>query len=78
MKNFLSKIKEIKLSGWVSIVLAVFTPVLAYFGMAGEDFTTWATLWDVMIQALSNPYVVFLMFTGLYSAIQNPRTKGVI
>lgn len=78
MKEFLEKLKEIKLSGWISIALAVITPVLAYFGMTGEDFTTWGKVGEVIVQAVSNPYVVFLMLVGLYGAIQNPKTKGVI
>lgn len=78
MKAFLEKLKEIKLSGWISIALAVITPVLAYFGMTGEDFTTWGKVGEVIVQAVSNPYVVFLMLVGLYGAIQNPKTKGVI
>ena len=75
MKEFLEKLKEIKLSGWISIALAVITPVLAYFGMTGEDFTTWGKVGEVIVQAVSNPYVVFLMLVGLYGAIQNPKTK---
>ena len=78
MKEFLEKLKEIKLSGWISVTLAVITPVLAYFGMTGEDFTTWGKVGEVIVQAVSNPYVVFLMLVGLYGAIQNPKTKGVI
>lgn len=78
MKAFLEKLKKIKLSGWISITLAVITPVLAYFGMTGEDFTTWGKVGEVIVQAVSNPYVVFLMLVGLYGAIQNPKTKGVI
>lgn len=78
MKAFLEKLKKIKLSGWISIALAVITPVLAYFGMTGEDFTTWGKVGEVIVQAVSNPYVVFLMLVGLYGAIQNPKTKGVI
>lgn len=78
MKAFLEKLREIKLSGWISIALAIFTPVLAYFGLSGEDLTTWGKLGEVIVQAISNPYVVFLMLAGLYSAIQNPKTKGII
>lgn len=78
MKKFLEKIKEIKLSGWISIALAVITPVLAYYGISGEDLTTWVKLGDFIMQAFGNPYVVFLMCAGLYGAIQNPKTKGII
>lgn len=78
MKNFIEKIKEIQLSGWFAILLALVTPVLAYYGMSGEDFTTWSSVGEIIIKAISNPYVVVLMITSLYSAIQNPKTKGII
>ena len=40
--------------------LAVFVPVLAYFGLSFEQLDSWPVVWDVFVQAISNPYVVIL------------------
>lgn len=40
--------------------LAVFVPVLAYFGLSFEQLDSWLVVWDVFVQAISNPYVVIL------------------
>lgn len=40
--------------------LAVFVPVLAYFGLSFEQLNSWPVVWDVFVQAISNPYVVIL------------------
>lgn len=62
---------------WFQIALAVVTPVLAYFGLTGSDITTWATLWDTLVQAISNPYVVFLVLVAAWNAVQDPTTSGI-
>lgn len=40
--------------------LAVFVPVLSYFGLSFEQLDSWLVVWDVFVQAISNPYVVIL------------------
>lgn len=57
----------------VSLVL----PVLTYFGLEAADFTTWHTLWDTAVKAISNPYVVLLMLTSLFHAVTDPTTSGI-
>ncbi len=62
---------------WVSVVVAVVTPVLAYFGLTAADITTWGALWGVIVDAVSNPYVIGLMLLSLYNALIDPTTKGI-
>lgn len=57
--------------------LSVLTPVLAYFGITGVDFTTWATVWNFIVDAVSNPYVVGLMVVSFFNATTDPTTKGI-
>lgn len=62
---------------WIQIVLAVFTPVLAYAGLTAEDMTTWQAVGDLIVGAVSNPYVLGLVIVSVWNAINDPTTSGV-
>lgn len=59
------------------IVLAIGAPLLAYYGLKAEDFTTWGSLFRVSMDALSNPYVLFLIAVSIYNAVTDPLTAGL-
>ena len=61
---------------YVQLVLSVLTPILAYSGLTATDLTTWAKLGDVLVQAVSNPYVLSLVIVSVYNALIDPTTKG--
>lgn len=61
---------------YVQLVLSVLTPILAYSGLTATDLTTWAALGDVLVQAISNPYVLSLVIVSVYNALIDPTTKG--
>lgn len=61
---------------YVQLVLSVLTPILAYSGLTATDITTWVKLGDILLQALSNPYVVSLVVVSVYNALVDPTTKG--
>lgn len=61
---------------WKSIVLAVFVPLLAYYGMNWADMTTWATIGELFVQAVQNPVVVLSVVVSVYNAIIDPTTRG--
>ena len=62
---------------WVNTILAVATPILAYFGINGSDLTTWVSLFWLILDALKNPYVVGLVLVSLWNNVINPVTKGI-
>lgn len=62
---------------WAQLGLAVFTPVLAYFGLTGADITSWPILGQTLLAAISNPYVCALAAVSVWNAINDPTTKGV-
>lgn len=64
-------------SFWVSVIIAIVTPVLAYFGLTAQDMTSWGAIWDVIVQAISNPYVLLMAAVSVYNAIVDPTTTGV-
>lgn len=62
---------------YVQIFMAVLTPILAYMGITAQELTTWAKLGNVLIQALSNPYVLALVIVSVYNAVIDPTTIGI-
>ena len=62
---------------YVQLVLSVLTPILAYSGLTATDLTTWAKLGEVLVQAISNPYVLSLVVVSVYNALIDPTTSGI-
>lgn len=61
----------------VQILLAVLTPILAYAGLTAQDLTTWSTLGKLLVGAIANPYVLWLVAMSVFNAISDPTTKGI-
>lgn len=61
---------------YAQLILSVLTPILTYLGLTLPDITTWAKLFDVLVQAVSNPYVLALTLVSVYNALVDPTTKG--
>ena len=59
------------------LALAVFVPLLAYYGMMWDDMTTWAAIGELFVQAIQNPVVVLSVVVSVYNAIIDPTTKGI-
>lgn len=57
--------------------MSVLVTILAYAGLTVQDLTTWKSLGDLLLGALSNPYVLGLVSISVYNAILDPTTKGV-
>lgn len=62
---------------WVQIVVAVFVPILAYFGLNWSDMTTWAAIWALLVEAIKNPVVCVSVLVSVYNACIDPTTKGM-
>lgn len=60
------------------LILTFFVPVLGYYGMTAQDLTTWGTVGHLLVDAFSNPYVLGIVAVGLWNAINDPTTKGII
>lgn len=59
------------------LVLSVLTPILGYMGLAATDITTWAVLGKVLLQAISNPYVLAIVAVSVWNCVNDPTTQGV-
>ena len=62
---------------YVQLILAVISPILAYMGLTMQDLTTWAKVGEILLQAISNPYVLGLVAVSVYNAIIDPTTTGI-
>ena len=62
---------------WVQAAGALVLPVLAYFGLAWEDMTSWGALWDVFLRAVQNPVVLLAAAVSVFNAVTDPTTTGV-
>lgn len=59
------------------IIMAILLPIVAYFGLNVEDLTSWGKLGNILLSAISNPYVVGLVIVSLWNAINDPTTTGI-
>ena len=62
---------------WVQIVLSILTPVLAYAGLTAQDLTTWGKVLELIVMAVSNPYVISLVVVSVWNTFNDPTTKGL-
>ena len=62
---------------WVSVAIAVITPILAYMGITAQDITTWSALGNIIVQAVSNPYILLTVAVSVYNAVVDPTTTGI-
>ena len=61
---------------WVQIGVSILTPILAYAGLTAADMTTWGALGDLLLGAISNPYVLSLVVVSVWSACNDPTVAG--
>ena len=62
---------------WAQMACAVVLPILAYFGLAWEDMTAWASIGEVLLRAVQNPVVVVSVLVSVFNALTDPTTAGV-
>ena len=79
LQNFLGINLLVRLKNplfWVQVVLAVFMPVLVYFGVKWEQLTTWSAVFSLLWKALQNPVVVVSVIVAIWNTVTDPTTSG--
>lgn len=61
----------------VRFVGALAIPVLAYLGLELKDLTSWSMVLDVLVNFISNPYLVILTVINALNMTIDPTTKGI-
>lgn len=59
------------------IFLALITPILAYMGLTFKDLNTWGSVWNLIVSAVSNPYIIGLCLVSVWNALTDPTTAGL-
>lgn len=62
---------------YIQILMAIASSVLAYMGITASEITSWGKLWEIICQALSNPYILFISVISIYNSLIDPTTKGI-
>lgn len=58
-------------------VMSIILPIVSYCGMQPEEITSWAILFDMLFDAIQNPYLLALIICNAYNAIIDPTTQGM-
>lgn len=61
----------------LQLVLSILTPILAYAGLTLQDITTWSALGHLLLNAISNPYILSVVFVSVWNALNDPTTAGL-
>lgn len=59
------------------LLISIFVPVLTYFGLEAKDLTTWKSVVDLFMNAISNPYVLIMIVVSVFNAVNDPTTVGL-
>lgn len=59
------------------LLMAIIVPLIGYVGITIQDITTWGKLFDVLYQAVMNPYCLGLIVVSVYNTVIDPTTKGM-
>jgi len=59
------------------LVMAVILPILGYMGITVADLTTWQALGNVLVGAISSPYVLGLIIVSVWQTVNDPTTSGI-
>jgi phi LC3 family holin len=65
---------------WVGLIGVILSPILAYFGLAYSDLTSWSSLGDILVAFIQNPFLigtVLLAAAGFLGVLVDPTTKGL-
>ena len=62
---------------YIQMLIALFTPVLAYMGITIRDLTSWGAVLNVLREAVFNPYILILAAASLWNAVIDPTTEGM-
>lgn len=62
---------------YVQLIIALFTPILAYMGITIQDLTSWGAVVNVLRSAVFNPYILILAAASVWNAVIDPTTEGI-
>lgn len=73
--NWKVRIKNIQF--WIAVAAIVLGQVFSYYGISGADLTTWKSVWELIVNFVSNPFILVSTLIAVYVAILDPTTPGI-
>jgi len=75
--NWKVRFNKHNLTFWVRVIVAIFVPILTYFGLEAKDLTSWDIVGDVLLNALRTPWVWIFTILNVINIIPDPTTAGI-
>lgn len=61
----------------IRFIASLLVPVLAYMGINFDDITSWPMVGKLIIDFLSNPFLVILTIINAINIVPDPTTAGL-
>ncbi|MGS4046937.1 phage holin [Staphylococcus pseudintermedius] len=61
---------------WAQMVASIFMPILVYYGVTAKQIASWGTLFKLVTDAVSNPYVFATIGVSAYNVYADNTTSG--
>ena len=58
---------------WIGLIATIFTAI----GISPECLTSWAILWEKIMQLFNNPFALGCMLVAIVGYVNDPTTKGI-
>lgn len=58
---------------WIGLVAVVFAAV----GVSPECLTSWAILWEKIVELIGNPFAIGCTIVAVIGYVNDPTTKGI-
>lgn len=62
---------------WVQVIGAGILAALGYNSLEPQSLTTWCSLWNLIKGVFANPYLLAIVIWNVWSAYNNPKTRGL-
>ncbi|OCA84478.1 phage holin [Bacillus sp. FJAT-27225] len=61
----------------IRFIASLLIPVLAYMGIKVDDITSWPIVGELLINFISNPFLVVLTIINAINIVPDPTTAGL-
>ena len=71
------KIRLRNVSFWYTLGAFIVTYIFAYYGITSADFTSWASVVDLIVDVANNPSVLLPLVIGIFGHFVDFTTPGI-
>ena len=58
---------------YIQLIVSIISSIFAYMGITASEITSWYKLFEIIRQAFSNPYIIFIMVISIYIQINKQK-----